>query len=53
MKVLNATELYTFVKIVNFICLCYVVCMFCHIFKISEKNTDDPMCPEEEKETRE
>lgn len=27
--------------------------MFCHIFKISEKNTDDPMCPEEEKETRE
>jgi len=27
--------------------------MFCHIFKISEENTDDSMCPEGEKEARE
>lgn len=37
----------------NVICLCYVVYMFCHIFKISEENTDDSMCPEGEKEARE
>ena len=39
---------------VNFMLYVYVMLyIFCHILKISETNTDDPMCPEGESDIRE